>query len=173
VEADEMIRSFTRLPFLAAARGLQRENLLGLENLEQWSIEGVPVWVKIDFAYRDPARRVRILDWKTGKHERGENPLQMVGYALYAEQRWGAALESLDVLEVYLRQDPPERPCALDRSVLERGLATIRSSIAAMLSRLSDPQQNRAEESNFELAADEWACRNCPFRAICPRWEGR
>ena len=169
-EADEMVRSFSRMPYLIAARALSAPDLLGLERLEKWSIDGVPVWVKIDFAYRDADRLVHILDWKTGKFERGENPLQMVGYALYAQAAWGASLDTLRVREVYLRQQDPERHCRLDSQVLDQGSVTIRASIAAMLERVADPQKNLAQEPDFALTDDERTCRNCNFRAICPRW---
>ncbi len=169
-EADDMVRSFARLPYLAAARALPAVDLLGLERLEKWAIEGVPVWVKIDFAYRDSDRVAHILDWKTGKFERGENPLQMVGYALYAQSAWGASLDRLQVREVYLRQQDPERFCRLDDEVLEHGAAAIRASIASMIERIADRDQNRARESDFALTDNERTCRNCNFRAICPRW---
>jgi hypothetical protein len=169
-EADQMVHAFSALPYIELAKQLAPRDLLGLERLEKWSIDDVPVWVKIDFAFRDPEARVHILDWKTGKFERGENPLQMVGYACYATQAWGATLASLRVREVYLRQAQPEKHCVLTQAVLDRGEATIRESIGEMQQRLADRSANTAQESEFSLAADEKTCRNCFFRAICPRW---
>lgn len=170
-EAHEMVRAFTRLPYLELMRGLARRDLLGLEKLESWTLEGVPVWVKIDLAYAHDGL-IHILDWKTGRFERGENPLQMVGYALFARQAWQAEVAALRVREVYLRQSDPEKPCLLDDEVLANGRQTIASSIQSMRVRLSDPERNLAREEAFALTTDERNCQNCNFQRICPRWSG-
>ncbi|MBP7145905.1 MAG: PD-(D/E)XK nuclease family protein [Acidobacteria bacterium] len=167
-EAREMLRAFARLGYLDVARGLHDGELLGLEGLEQWQFEGVPMWVRIDFAYRDPEGVVHIVDWKTGRYDRGENPLQMMAYASFAARTWGVPLDALDVREVYLRLPEPDRRCRIDAESVAAAEAQMRASIGAMLAPVRDRERNTAREDDFPLAADMRSCRNCFFFKVCP-----
>jgi 8-oxo-dGTP diphosphatase len=167
-EAKEMVRAFAAHGYLDAARALPQEARASVERLEKFKLDGVDVWVKIDFAWRDGDGLVHILDWKTGKKERGENPLQMMVYAGYARKVWQVEPERLRVREVYLRQADPERPCTITAETIAAAEAAIRASIGAMLERVADRARNLAREQDFELAATARPCRGCFFRAICP-----
>lgn len=167
-EARAMLRTFATLGYLDAARSLSSEAQASVERLEKFALDGVDVWVKIDFAWRDADGRVHIVDWKTGKKERGENPLQMMVYAGYARKAWQAEPERLRVREVYLRQPDPERPCTITAETIGAAEEAIRASIGAMLAKVSDRALHRAREADFELAASARPCRGCFFRAICP-----
>jgi hypothetical protein len=167
-EAREMLGAFGRLGYLDAARALPREARASVERLEKFALDGVDVWVKIDFAWRDGDGLVHIVDWKTGKKERGENPLQMMVYAGYARKAWQAEPERLRVREVYLRQADPERHCTITAATIAAAQAEIRASIGAMLEKVSDRAQHLAREDDFGFAASVRSCRGCFFRAICP-----
>lgn len=168
-EAQEMVRAFAALGYLEVARDLPRAARPRLERLEKFAFHGVDVWVKIDFAYQDGADdTVHLLDWKTGRKERGENPLQMMVYAGYARKVWRVPPERLRVREVYLRFPDPERPCAVSSDSLERAEEAMRGSIRVMLDRITDRRTHRAREEGFELADSARSCRSCFFRGICP-----
>ncbi len=167
-EAVEMLTAFARLEYLDTIRELEPQAVLGLEDLQKWSFENVPIWVRIDLAYRDPGGTIHIVDWKTGRVVRDDNPLQLMGYAAYAERAWDATHDDLAVREVYLRNDPPEKACEVDPAGLEHARRTIRTSVADMLGLLDDPSVNRASESSFATKPDERKCARCFFRGLCP-----
>jgi len=169
-DAKAMVSAFSAMPYLEEVRAAGRERLLALENLEQWYFEGVPIWVRIDLAYRAADGEVHILDWKTGRMQRGQNPLQMTGYAAYAEKAWGVAPEELAVREVYLRQadDSAEKWCTIDAGALEEARNGIRASVDEMLQLLRDPKSNVAHEPDFEPLPEPRKCGRCFFQGICP-----
>ncbi|MDQ7007153.1 MAG: PD-(D/E)XK nuclease family protein [Acidobacteriota bacterium] len=167
-DAESMVRDFVRLDYLETVRALDNGALLALEDLQKWDFHGVGVWVKIDLAYRDAEGRVNIVDWKTGRRINEDNPLQMTGYASYAHRTWDAPLARLAVREVYLRLPDPEKWCRVDDAVIEQANEKIEASIRSMLSLLDDPSQDVAGERNFDAAPEEWRCRRCNFRGICP-----
>lgn len=166
-EAATMVRDFAGLGYLAQVGALPKGDLLALEDLEQWSFEGVPVWVKIDLAFRDGDGQVHILDWKTGRRMSDDNPLQMTGYAAYAHRAWDVAFENLAVREVYLRLEQPEKYCTIDEPTMELARGRIAESIGAMLGLLEDPSEDLGREELFEASPQGWRCRRCNFRKIC------
>ncbi len=166
--AREMVRAFADHGYLDRFRARAAEEILALEDLDRWDFEGVPVWVRIDVAWRNPDGTVTILDWKTGKREREDNPLQLLGYAAYARDRWDVGLERLDVREVYLRRPAPEKACRVDEETVETGRQAIRDSVRGMLAVLPDTSRDIAAEDLCEPRPGGYRCRYCPFRALCP-----
>lgn len=171
-EAKAMVRAFAAGPYLELARSLasRPRDLLSIENLDTWNFESVPVYARIDFAFRDEEGLVHILDWKTGRQERGENPLQMMGYAAMAAQRWNTPEDRLRVREIYLRLGPLERPCSITAETMDQARTTIRASIRRMVDCLADREGNRASEEDFPLTEAPHVCEGCFFRRICPRF---
>ncbi len=170
-EAKTMVRACADRGYLERIRDLGAPAIRAMEDLQDWPLDGVRIFVKIDLAYQDGLGVINILDWKTGMKERGENPLQMMNYALFAMRRWNAPKERLTVMEVYLRQANPERPCRITDDSLAAAERDIRTSIAAMLARLPDPTQDVAVRKLLPAAPSPWKCRWCNFLALCP--EGR
>jgi len=87
-----------------------------IEKLDQFVVNGHPVFVKVDCATRTeptpegaPARLI-IYDWKTGK-EAEEAEAQLGCYALYACQVWRVPLEEVQLMLAYL----PRTRCAASR----------------------------------------------------------
>jgi len=167
-DAVGMFEAWAKMPYLEELREVTSEQILGIEDLDSWVFHGVPVWVKIDLAFRDGEGRVHIVDWKTGRKLTPDNPLQMTGYAVYAERRWGTKLESLAVREIYLRREEPEKWCQIDARSIEAAQERILESIRGMLGVLDDPAVNVAVEEDFPPAPADGKCRRCFFRAICP-----
>lgn len=166
-DARQMVRFFGK-HYLPEIQKLESSDIMALENLEKWNLEEVPIWVKIDFAYQDEEGFIHIVDWKTGRKDRGSNPLQMLGYAAYAADAWGADAEQLKVREVYLRREAnPDSPCTLDEGTLDETRALIAASIKEMRSVLVDVDKNLAREEDFAPDATEFKCRYCFFQKIC------
>ena len=170
---DEVIegslRGFYASDTLRQIREAPRERWLTVDELDSWVFEGTKIWVAIDFAYRDEAGRVQVLDWKTGK-ERGVDHVQVGIYALYAQRKWEAPLEDVVGGLVYLASPAGDRvSVAADPAALAACEAVMRGSIAAMRERLDDPARNAARPERFPLLPDPSACRRCVFRRPCGR----
>ena len=83
------LRNFFKSPILREAFRVSRASWLSMEELVSFHVGDVPVFLRMDLAFRDERGRVRIVDWKTGRRAGKNNDLQIAGYALYAaEQGW-------------------------------------------------------------------------------------
>ncbi len=142
-------------------------NWRSMEKLESFSLDGLKVFAVIDFAYVDPAGRLRILDWKTGA-ERDSLELQLACYALFAGEKWKAPFENMRLAGVFLGENARVREIPPSPEVLGKAREAIASSAAAMRSVLRDPVANLAEEADFPAAAEPRRCRRCRFREVCP-----
>jgi CRISPR/Cas system-associated exonuclease Cas4 (RecB family) len=169
-DAERMVLEFERLGYLDRLAQMPKEQLLEIEELNNWSFEGCPVWVKIDLAYRDDAGKIHVLDWKTGKRVREDDPIQLLGYATYVNDRWNATKDELSVREIYLRGGE-EKACQLDEAKFSHAKDVILESIRGMLGALDDPQRNVALEDDFPTAPDTIKCDRCFFRRICPEMQ--
>lgn len=154
---------------LADIRAVPPEQWLELEERASFDLDGLKVWVQLDFALRDD-RGVRIFDWKTGKADLETTRKQLALYALYARQRWEVEPGQITMIEfnlnngdVYERQTTPEDLA----SAQER----IGASVSAMQARLENPEENLAREDRFPFTEDGKQCLRCPFRRICPKWQ--
>jgi hypothetical protein len=153
---------------------IRREDWLGVERLDSFELDGVPVYAVPDLAFRE-GERVVIVDWKTG----GEDDVdalgvrfQLVCYGLYARARFGATSEGLRV-GLALLGAPSYREGGVTGAELDAALARIRASMLEMRSLLADPATDLATEEGFPRTTDERRCTVCPFRRPCrgAAWE--
>jgi hypothetical protein len=170
---ETSLRALWASPTWEEIRRTPPQRWLTVDELDQWSFEGTPVWLALDFAYRDADGRVHVLDWKTGK-ERGIDRVQVGIYALYAREKWGVALDGVVGGLVYLVPQTPgtaaERVSVpADDVALDACQAEMRTSIAAMRAVLADPARNIGRREDFPQLAEREACRRCPFRRPCGR----
>lgn len=121
------------------------------------------ILVKPDFAFRD-GETLRILDWKTGKPDPFWESVQVICYALYAQEKWRHPLPQIDPRIVHLYPElrisetefTPERVRDIQLFVRET-----QEDIAATL-------QSRAPvEERFPFCEDGRRCRWCQFRGMC------
>ncbi len=168
---DEVIagslRAFYASEAFAAIRKIPPERWVTVDDLDSWEFEETKIWVALDFAYRDDAGRLQILDWKTGQSREGDR-LQIGVYALFAEARWGVRPDDVDGALVYLG-DGKRVAVRADAAALEASKAEMRASIAAMKATLDDPAKNSACVERFPMRDDAAACRSCAFRKPCGR----
>jgi hypothetical protein len=170
---DEVIEGSLRAFFTSEAferiQRTPREKWLSVDELDSWLFEGTKVWVAVDFAFGDADGVIHILDWKTGK-QREVDHTQVGIYALYAQQKWGAAPQGVRGGLVYLATAAGDCvTVSADPVALEACKDEMRRSIAAMRERLDDAPRNVARLEQFpQLSAPE-SCRRCPFRRPCGR----
>jgi hypothetical protein len=170
---DEVIegslRAFYASETLGLIRQTPREKWLTVDELDSWFFEGTKTWVAVDFAFTDAGGVIHILDWKTGR-ERAVDHTQVGIYALYAQQKWGAALQGVMGGLVYLSTPAGDRvSVSADPVALEACKDAMRGSISAMQERLCDATRNIARLEQFPQLPEREACRRCPFRRPCGR----
>lgn len=166
--AAACLRAFYGSGLLKKIRALPAAAWLELEELASFTLDGLKVYVQLDFAYRDSGQ-VFIYDWKTGRLPAEQNELQLACYVLYAMGKWAASPSQVTATAYYLASEE-EYTCHVDEERLETMKEYIRDSADEMLFPLSDPETNAAEEKQFDLTEDSRACKRCNFLKVCPRF---
>jgi hypothetical protein len=166
------LRNFFRSEVLKEAFAAGREHWLTVEDLVSFDVEGVPVFLRMDLAFRDREGRAVIVDWKTGRREGRFNEVQLAGYALYAaHQGWVAAADEIRTELAYLAIPRYVRR-NVDSRKLDHARSFIRKSAGNMKALLLDPLVNQARLEDFPMIDRPQACRRCNFRKLCfPRVE--
>jgi hypothetical protein len=161
------LRNFFKSPTLQEALLAGRDRWLTIEDLVSFEVDGVNVFLRMDLAYRNPAGKVVIVDWKTGRGEGRFSEVQLAGYALYAaRQGWVQEPEELLTELAYLAIPRYVRR-AVDGRKLEHARAFVRKSAGSMKALLLDPVQNLARMEDFAMVDRPRRCRRCTFRRLC------
>lgn len=166
------MRNFFRSPVLKEAFKVSRKSWLSMEELISFHVGDVPVFLRMDLAFRDERDRVRIVDWKTGRGVGKFNHLQVAGYALYAaEKGWAKDATEIStelaylIWPKYVRKD-------VTQPVLDTARGFVTRSAKTMRALLHDPEQNGARIEDFPRVDKPVICRRCNFRRLCfPRGE--
>jgi len=140
-------------------------DFLEVERFSHFLLDGIDVTVKMDCATRE-SDHVVVWDWKTGRRESPDTPLQLACYAFYVHQAY-----RLPIHRVRMRRVELMRGTARDESIGERALdellAYVRGSIADMRAVLDDPERNLASEERFARVARRDVCQRCSFLKVC------
>ena len=160
------LRNFFKSPILAEAFAAGRERWLSVEDLVSFSVGDVPVFLRMDLAFRGPDGRVIIVDWKTGRGEGKFSEVQVAGYALYAAEQGWAAPEEIQTELAYLAIPRYVRR-SVDRRKLDHLRAFVAKSAKNMRGLLLDPLANLARLEDFPMIDRPQACRRCNFRRLC------
>lgn len=167
-KAAHCVHTFYESPVLAELAALPADRWLDLEELSSVSLDGVKVWVQLDFAHRD-ATGACIYDWKTGKADQQATREQLALYALYGAGRW--KVQAADIRAVELNLATGERfEHRAEPADLETVRVRVAASAAAMKGLLEDAARNTAAEERFALTESDRPCRRCGFRRLCPRF---
>jgi len=165
-DVETCLHNFYTSELFAELRSLPRDAWLEVEELGQFTLDGVKVWAKIDCSYRDE-EGVRIFDWKTGRSLAEENTVQLVCYSLYVCEKWGASIESVRPAEYYLLVDRIQ-DYRVTTGDVEDATTYIRGTVADMHSLLADVTRNEPlAESAFEKTDNVRSCRRCDFVGVC------
>ncbi|MFM7142963.1 MAG: RecB family exonuclease [Alphaproteobacteria bacterium] len=169
--ARACIARFFESPYAETFAGLPAESWLQVEKLDGFDQDGVHVHVKIDAVFRRPDGRVEIVDWKTGRRDRGGeggNRVQLACYALHAlEKGWVDRPEDIVTVEYALATGTPYLR-EVDPAAITQVREYIRTSIGGMKALLDDVERNLATEARFEPKPSPANCRWCNFRRVCP-----
>lgn len=162
------LRNFYASDVLKTIRGLPAAQWLELEERSSFALDGLKIFVQLDFAFRNE-NRIVIYDWKTGR-EPGHNEIQLACYVLYAVQKWKVTPSQVTAVEFHLPTATETRH-EVDQEKLETIRTHIRDSAEEMLVPLTDPENNVAgDEDAFDFTEDDRACRRCNFLKVCPKW---
>ena len=166
------LRHFFKSPILREAFRVSRSSWLSMEELVSFHVGDVPVFLRMDLAFRDERGRVRIVDWKTGRRAGKNNDLQIAGYALYAaEQGWVSSATEISTELAYLFWPKYVRK-DVTQPVLDHARGFVTRSASTMRALLNDPVANRARLEDFPRVDRPPVCRRCNFRKLCfPRGE--
>ena len=161
------LRNFFKSPLLREAFKVKRSAWLSMEELVSFHVDDVPVFLRMDLAFRDERDRVRIVDWKTGRRAGKFNEVQIAGYALYAaEQGWAKSATEISTELAYLiwpryvRKD-------VTQPVLDTARGFVTRSAKTMRALLNDPDGNAARIEDFPRIDKPRICRRCNFRKLC------
>ena len=144
-----------------------RSQWLTVEDLVSFEVGGVPVFLRMDLAFRDAQGRVVIVDWKTGRGEGRFNEIQLAGYALYAaRQGWVTQAEEIQTELAYLAIPRYVRR-SVDARKLDHARAFIEKSAERMKALLVDPALNLGRLEDFAMIDRPQLCRRCNFRRLC------
>ena len=167
------LRNFFKSPLLREAFRVSRSSWLSMEELISFHVDDVPVFLRMDLAFRDERDRVRIVDWKTGRRPGKFNDVQIAGYALYAaEKGWATSATDIStelaylIWPKYVRKD-------VTQPVLDTARGFVTRSAKTMRALLNDPDTNTARIEDFPRVDKPRICRRCNFRRLCfPRGDG-
>ena len=126
--------------------------------------DGLLLLVKPDFAFRD-GDLLHILDWKTGKPDPFWETVQVTGYALYAHQRWGQALDRIVPQIVHLYPEFHRSQIDYSEESIRDVLQFIRDS-QAELDLMTDTEGTPAAD-RFAVTTEPKRCGWCQFRGVC------
>jgi hypothetical protein len=161
------LRNFFRSDVLREIMALGRTHWLTVEDLVSFEVEGVPVFLRMDLAYRDKDGRVVIVDWKTGRGEGRFSEVQLAGYALYAAQQgWVRSADELRTELAYLAIPRYVRR-TVDQKRLDHARSFIAKSASTMKALLLDPVANVGRLEDFPMIERPQVCRRCNFRRLC------
>ncbi len=161
----EILREILAVPYMSW------KTVDTLESFVLDDAQGLKVWCAIDFAYVAPSGLLQIVDWKTGGENAEALQVQLGCYALYAGGKWHVPVERMELKAVFLNEGARVGRYEVSPQVIVDTREHILGSAAAMREKLRDPAANLPlDEDNFALAARDFTCRHCNFRAACPRF---
>ena len=166
LNAEACLRAFYSSSWLSRARSLDRRAWLPIDEIGSFLLDGIKVFAGPDFAFRE-GDGVVLVDWKTGR-AREEDRDQVLGYSLYARDRWKVPAERVSARLVYLASGE-ELDVKVDPEAMQAFLALFRASVARMRALLREPAANLAIREDFPMTEDLARCRECAFRRLCGR----
>ena len=128
--------------------------------------DGVKIDGKIDLAYYDENEEFfHIVDWKTGEIGFEDTSLQLIIYAIWANQEWGIPIEDIRIYKAYLQKGKLEQ-LRLDEYEIARAKTKISQDFVSKM-RLLHPKGMLAKTRAFEPRLEINICALCPFEDVC------
>lgn len=128
--------------------------------------EGVKIDGKVDLAYYDNNEEFfHIIDWKTGELDFEDTSLQLVIYAIWANQELGVPIEYIRIYKAYLQKGKLDQ-LRFDEYEIERAKAKIAQDFISRMN-LLHPKGMAAKTGAFEPRKEKNICALCPFETVC------
>ena len=182
-ECVQAVEGLLDSPVLRQAMETDREEWV-IEDLDRaefsqhLSFDGVTVYVKTDFIFRDRGGALCIVDWKTNRSAgAGENTgreernaaVQLGVYGYYAVTVLGEPVDGIRLYEVNLLRGRTVTEHAIQEEMIERFRGHIAGGIAKLSSVLveGDRERNEPEAVHYFPKIDNGRCYTCNFFRIC------
>lgn len=140
--------------------------VLQSEDFQTFEVNGVDVFVVLDFVYQDVNQEKWIVvDWKTGK-ESEDDRKQLAFYALFLSRVHNIPIESIVIRNEYLLSGKYIEH-HLTQFDLDTAQQLMNDSIYHMLIHLEDPVKNKPVEMNYFSMNQSKKCHSCNFKETC------
>ncbi|WP_096154915.1 MULTISPECIES: PD-(D/E)XK nuclease family protein [Bacillus] len=140
--------------------------VLESEEFKIFEVNGVDVYVVLDFVYKDVHQgKWVVIDWKTGK-ESEEDKKQLAFYALYLSQEHNITIEDIVIRNEYL-QTGISREYKLTQQDINHAEQTMNNSIYYMLQLLEDKGTNKPLSMDYFEMNLSRRCEMCNFKEKC------
>jgi len=161
--------SSSAIPNLLESASLRRiddgANLLSVEELVEFQIDGSLAWAQIDLGVRDSDGVVWITDWKTGK-PRNDDAAQAGLYAVYCWRARDVEPARIRVCLEYLRPGTSAEYSYSEEELLGIKKAVTRATRTIRV-RLPDPKVNTSSKDAFPMTENERVCSRCKLLHVC------
>ncbi|MBR0459759.1 MAG: PD-(D/E)XK nuclease family protein [Victivallales bacterium] len=165
---QECLASFVHAPIVQEILATPAQQWVTIDTLDTFELEGIKIYCAIDFAFYDKEGFLNIIDWKTGNEYSDTLQHQLACYALYAMQKWNVPFDKIRLQGVILRDGGRTSFHNITQGMLDMTRKKILISHKAMKDILADPDNNLAQEQDFEPRPAERHCLRCNFRQVCP-----
>ncbi|MGG3467433.1 PD-(D/E)XK nuclease family protein [Neobacillus pocheonensis] len=141
-------------------------HVLHSEDFQTFEVNGVDVFVVLDFVYKDVSQEKWIVvDWKTGK-ESEDDRKQLAFYALFLAKE-----HNIPIKDIVLRNEYLLSGKSLEYKLTEFEISSaqqlMNDSIYHMLQYLDDPAKNKPlGKQHFEMNTSK-RCGSCNFKENC------
>lgn len=141
-------------------------HVLHSEDFQTFEVNGVDVFVVLDFVYKDVSQEKWIVvDWKTGK-ESEDDRKQLAFYALFLSKVHNIPIEDIVLRNEYLLSGKSQE-YKLTESEIDSSQQLMNDSIYHMLNYLDDPAKNKPLSIEYFEMNQSKRCDKCNFKEKC------
>lgn len=141
-------------------------HVLHSEDFQTFEVNGVDVFVVLDFVYKDVSEgKWIVVDWKTGK-ESEDDRKQLAFYALFLSKEHNIPVEDIIIRNEYLLAGKSQEYKLTSRD-LDTSQQLMNESIYHMLSYLEDPVKNKPVAKELFEMNESNRCNSCNFKEKC------
>jgi CRISPR/Cas system-associated exonuclease Cas4 (RecB family) len=141
-------------------------HVLHSEDFQTFEVNGVDVFVVLDFVYKDVSQEKWIVvDWKTGK-ESEDDRKQLAFYALFLSREHNIPVEDIVLRNEYLLSGKSVE-YKLTQFEIDSAQQLMNESIYHMLNYLDDPVKNKPVDKEYFEMHESNRCHSCNFKEKC------
>jgi CRISPR/Cas system-associated exonuclease Cas4 (RecB family) len=141
-------------------------HVLHSEDFQTFEVNGVDVFVVLDFVYKDVSQgKWIVVDWKTGK-ESEDDRKQLAFYTLFLSREHDIPVEDIILRNEYL-QTGKSQEYKLTQFEIDSAQQLMNESIYHMLNYLEDPVKNKPLPIKYFEMNESRRCHSCNFKEKC------